>query len=114
MNAKEIITLISFLITLILFIFTMIFNLKKISDSQKNEGIKETLINTKLESLIVINNTMSTQMSLMMDKLDNQNIRITKLEQVVENANLAEIPIKLMQLESSLKSAHHRIDELKK
>ena len=52
-------------------------------------------------------------MSLILDKLNNQNVRIIVLEQLVENTNLAEIPARIAQLESSVKSAHHRIDELK-
>ena len=79
----------------------------------KEDGAKESSINNKIENLITINNTMSTQMSLILDKLNNQNVRIIVLEQLVENTNLAEIPARIAQLESSVKSAHHRIDELK-
>lgn len=110
----NIIAIASSIITFILFVFTMIFNIKKITDENKNAGAKEAQITNKLESLISINNTMSTQMSMMMDKLDNQNIRITKLEQIIENANVVDIPIRITQLESSLKSMHKRLDDIKK
>lgn len=113
MNITEIICVSSFIITLVLFVFTVMFNFKKIRDEQKEEGAKEAQINTKLENLIIVNNTMSAQMSLIMDKMDNQNVRMTKLEQIIENANLKEMPTKIAELESSVKSAHHRIDELK-
>lgn len=113
MKASEIISLLSFIIALILFVFTMIFNFKKMKSENKEDGAKESSINNKIENLITINNTMSTQMSLILDKLNNQNVRIIVLEQLIENTNLAEIPARIAQLESSVKSAHHRIDELK-
>lgn len=113
MKTSEIISLISLILALILFVFTMIFNFKKIKSENKEDGAKESSINNKIENLITINNTMSTQMSLILDKLNNQNVRIIVLEQLVENTNLAEIPARIAQLESSVKSAHHRIDELK-
>lgn len=113
MKLTEIICILSFIITLILFVFTVMFNFKKIRDEQKEEGAKESSINNKIENLITINNTMSTQMSLILDKLNNQNVRLIVLEQLVENTNLAEIPTRIAQVESSVKSAHHRIDELK-
>lgn len=114
---REIITLIiailSFIISFILFCFNFAFNCKKITKDNKEEGSKQAIINNKLENLIVITNTMSTQISLLMDKVDNQNNRITKLEEAVRIANLTDIPSKLAELESSVKSAHHRIDELR-
>lgn len=112
MKVTEIICILSFIITLILFLFTVMFNVKKIRDENKKEGAKESSINNKIENLITINNTMSTQMSLILDKLNNQNVRLIVLEQLVENTNLAEIPSRIAQVESSVKSAHHRIDEI--
>ncbi len=109
---KDIITIISFIITCILFIFTMLFNFKKIKREEKEEASKESSINYKIENLITINNTMSTQMCLILDKLNNQNVRLIVLEQLVENTKLSEIPARIAQIESSVKSAHHRINEI--
>ena len=92
----------------------MIFNFKKLNKEQKDKGEKEEKFNSKLDRLNDVSEANAKNLSIIVDKLDNQNIRITKLEQTVENAKLAEIPWKLSQIEASVKSAHHRIDEIKK
>ena len=46
------------------------------------------------------------------DKMDRQGERLTRVEQIIDDAQLAEIPTRLAKLEESAKSAHRRIDEL--
>ena len=48
------------------------------------------------------------------EKLDGQNVRLSRLEQIIEDAHLSEIPPQIAAIEASVKSAHHRIDALER
>lgn len=76
----------------------------------RDEGTKDAVVATSLDTIKLQNETLLQGNRQICDKLDGQNIRLSRIEQTVEDAHLAEIPSRLAALEASVKSAHHRID----
>ena len=67
-----------------------------------------------LDTIKLQNETLLQSTRVITDKLDGQNVRLSRIEQTVADANLAELPRQIAALESSVKSAHHRIDGLER
>ena len=80
----------------------------------RDEGATDAIVNTSLDAIKLQNETLLQGNRQICDKLDNQNVRLSKLEQTVDNARLCEIPKQIATIEASVKSAHCRIDDLKK
>lgn len=58
------------------------------------------------------NENLIQESHIISEKLDGQNIRLSKLEQTVKDSQLSELPKQIASIEASVKSAHHRIDAL--
>lgn len=78
----------------------------------RDDGAKDAIVNTSLDTIKLQNETLLQGNRQICDKLDNQNVRLSRLEQTVENARLCEIPKQIATIEASVKSAHHRIDDI--
>ena len=81
---------------------------------QRDDGAKEAKINASLDTIKLQNESLLQGNHQITAKLDGQNIRLSRIEQIVEDADLATIPPKLAALEASVKSAHHRIDGIER
>ena len=81
---------------------------------QRDDGAKEARINASLETIKLQNESLLQGNHQITTKLDGQNIRLSRIEQIAEDADLATIPPKIAALEASVKSAHHRIDGIER
>ena len=81
---------------------------------QRDDGAKEARINASLETIKLQNESLLQGNHQITTKLDGQNSRLSRIEQIVEDADLATIPPKIAALEASVKSAHHRIDGIER
>lgn len=75
------------------------------TEAQQNATI--ALIKTQYEEMLI-------RIDRISDKIDSQNDRLTKLEQTVKDANLADLAKQVVAISESVKSAHKRIDALEK
>lgn len=92
-------------------LFTFIATCKQ---KQRDEGARTARADASLDTIKLQNETLLQSTRVITDKLDGQNVRLSRIEQTVADANLAELPRQIAALESSVKSAHHRIDGLER
>ena len=76
----------------------------------RDEGADKAILSTRLDTISLQNESLLQGNRQISEKLDGQNVRLSRIEQIVEDADIAAIPPKLAALEASVKSAHHRID----
>lgn len=92
-------------------LFTFIATRKQ---KQRDEGARTARADASLDTIKLQNEALLQSTRVITDKLDGQNVRLSRIEQTVADANLAELPRQIAALESSVKSAHHRIDGLER
>lgn len=114
MTTTEIIALVVSLISGTVGITTLIAFIANRKQKHHDEGAKEATINASLDVIKLQNESLLQSNRNIADKLDGQNVRLSRIEQTIEDSHLAEIPRQIAALESSVKSAHHRIDEINK
>lgn len=112
MTSTEILTFILSVLSGVVGLTSIISFLTARKQRQRNEGAKDALVNSSLDTIKLQNETLLQGNRQICDKLDNQNIRLSKLEQTVENAKISTLPVQIASLDASLKSAHNRIDEI--
>ena len=79
---------------------------------EREEGAEEALIHARLDVIKMQNENLIQESHIISEKLDGQNVRLSKLEQTVKDSQLSELPKQIASIEASVKSAHHRIDAL--
>lgn len=114
MTTVEIIALVGSIVSLCVGITALITFVANRRQKQHDEGAKEATINSSLDVIKLQNESLLQSNRNIADKLDGQNVRLSRIEQTIEDSHLAEIPRQIASLESSVKSAHHRIDEINK
>ena len=114
MTTAEIIALVASLISVAVGISTLITFITKRQQIHHDEGAKEATINASLDVIKLQNESLLQSNRNIVDKLDGQNVRLSRIEQTIKDSRLSEIPRQIAALESSVKSAHHRIDEINK
>lgn len=112
MNTPQTIALIVSCISGAVGITTLISFLANRKQKEHDEGAKEALIHANLDVIKMQNENLIQESHIISEKLDGQNIRLSKLEQTVKDSQLSELPKQIASIEASVKSAHHRIDAL--
>lgn len=119
MSASEIIGLCGGSLGVFVSITVLITWISNRKQKHKNDGIKEAQTDASIEIIKIQSNSILNSFEDLrksnkeiVDKLDLQNVKITKLEQTVDNASLAKIPAQLAAMNESIKSAHKRLDKL--
>ena len=93
---------------------TLLSLVRKSKERTHSEGAREARTEMSLDTIKLQNETLLAGNRVICDKLDNHNVRLSRMEQSISDAHLSEIPGRLAVVEQSAKSAHHRIDELAK
>lgn len=93
---------------------TLVTFLSTRKQKQRDAGAKQASVDASLDTIKLQNETLLQSTRVITDKLDGQNVRLSRIEQTVADADLAELPRQIAALESSVKSAHHRIDGLER
>lgn len=114
MTTTEIIALIVSVVSGLVGLTTLFTFLSARRQRQRDVGAKQERVDANLDTIKLQNETLLQSNRAIADKLDGQNVRLSRIEQTVADANLAELPRQIAALESSVKSAHHRIDGLER
>lgn len=85
---------------------------KEVAETASSEAAEKTRSELSLDYIKLQNETIIAGNRSIADKLDDQNIRLTRLETTVSNSHLSEIPERLSAVEESVKSAHKRITKI--
>ncbi len=114
MTTTEIIAVAGFVVSLVVGATTLITFIATRKQKQRDVGAKQASVDASLDTIKLQNETLLQSNRTIVDKLDGQNVRLSRIEQTVADANLAELPRQIAAIESSVKSAHHRIDGLER
>lgn len=114
MTTNEIIAIVVSIISGVVGLTTLFTFLATRRQKAGDEGAKRAKVDASLETIKLQNEQLLQSNRTIADKLDGQNVRLSRIEQTVEDAHLAELPRQIAALESSVKSAHHRIDGLER
>mgnify|MGYP002679067026 FL=1 len=112
MSATEAISLIGTIAAIAVGVGGIITFFSTRKDRAKKDGADTAIVNAKLDNIKSQNETIMLGNRNISDKIDSLNERVSRTEQTVADAHLSEIPPRIAALESSVKSAHHRIDEI--
>lgn len=114
MTTTEIIAVVVSVVSGAAALTTLVTFLSTRKQKQRDVGTKQASVDASLDTIKLQNETLLQSNRTIVDKLDGQNVRLSRIEQTVADAHLAELPRQIAALESSVKSAHHRIDGLER
>lgn len=114
MTSAAIISLVVSCISGVVGITALITFLSSRKQKHIDDGAKEAVISANLDMIKLQNESIIQGNRNIVEKLDGQNVRLSRLEQIIEDAHLSEIPPQIAAIEASVKSAHHRIDALER
>lgn len=114
MTVAEIITIAVSIISGLVGMTALITFVANSKQKTKAEGVKEANLKRDLDDIKrdVKDNLQETKD--ITRKLENQNDRLTKLEQIVKDTDLSTLPSRITKVEQKAKSAHKRINEIVK
>ena len=114
MTATEIIALAVSIVSGLVGLSTLFTFIATRRQKQRDAGAKQASVDQSLDTIKLQNETLLQSNRTIVDKLDGQNVRLSRIEQTVADAHLSELPRQIAVLESSVKSAHHRLDGLER
>lgn len=114
MTIENIIAVIASLFAICVAITTLIAFFANRKEKVKNEGADAAKTAASLDVIKLQNESLLQGNHAIQTKLDDQNTRLTKIEQTVNDAHLSDIPKQIASLEMSVKSAHKRLDSIER
>jgi len=114
MTIGSIIAIIASALSICVAVTTLIVFFSNRKAKVKNEGIDEGKTQASLDVIKLQNESLLQGNHAIQSQLVDQNTRLAKMEQTVTDAHLSEIPKQIAALETSLKSAHKRIDNIER
>ena len=114
MGATEIIALIVSLISGFVGITTLVTFCTNRKRAQQDAGAKDAILKTSLETIERQNENLLNGNKNIENKINEQNIRISRLEQTIDNSQLTTIPLKIAKLEATMQSTQKRFEDLRK
>lgn len=112
MSAESIIAIIASIMSICVAVTALIVFFTNRKEKAKADGADEARTAASLDTIKLQNESLLQGNHTIQSKLDDQNVRITKIEQTVNDAHLSDIPKQIASLEMSVKSAHKRLDNI--
>jgi len=114
MTVGSIIAIIASALSICVAVTTLIVFFSNRKAKAKSEGIDEGKMAASLDVIKLQNESLLQGNHAIQAKLDDQNTRLIKIEQTVADAHVSDMPKQIAAIETSLKSAHKRLDNIER